>query len=149
MKSDNILHIADFQMVISLYLPNINTYIFCTAERMLRTIIMLNSRLIQTFLPAKLSRFELTDFASIVIDDVGCSQTSSVSPVRIYNEFDYLSMVGFNVKHVSKWGPQRGTTLLIRTSTEIITKTTYPQSVSALGILMFVLGTADMHHTWL
>ena len=65
--------LADFQTVISHYLQNISTEFFCAAERMLRTIIMQIFRLIQAFFVAKSSRFKLTDFASVMTDDVGCS----------------------------------------------------------------------------
>ena len=69
----DVIH-ADFQTVMSHHLQNISTYLFCTAERMLRTIIMENSRLIRHAFLSKSTRFESTDFASVMIDDVGCSR---------------------------------------------------------------------------
>ena len=69
----DVIH-ADFQTVISRYLQNISTYLSCAAERMSRTIIMQNSRMIQACFLSKSTRFESTDFASVMIDDVGCSR---------------------------------------------------------------------------
>ena len=51
----DVIH-ADFQTVQSRYLQNISTYFFSTAERMLRSIIMQNSRLIQACFPWGLNR---------------------------------------------------------------------------------------------
>ena len=76
----DVIH-ADFQMVISRYLQNINTYLFCTAERMLRTIIMQNFRLINACFLYKSTRFESTDFASRYDWWRRLQPTSSVSPV--------------------------------------------------------------------
>ena len=45
---------ADFQTIISPYLQYISTYLFGTAERMLRPLIMQNSRLIQPCFPSKI-----------------------------------------------------------------------------------------------
>ena len=45
---------ADFQAVISRYQRNITNYIFCTADRMLTTCIMKNSKLIQVCFPSKI-----------------------------------------------------------------------------------------------
>ena len=44
----NVIH-ADFHTVISHYLQNVSTYLFCTAERMVKTIIVQNSRRIEFF----------------------------------------------------------------------------------------------------
>ena len=63
-----------FRRVISRFQQNISIYLFYTTERMLRTIIMQNSRLIQACFPIKSMRFESADFASVMIDDVGCSR---------------------------------------------------------------------------
>ena len=65
---------ADFQTVISRYLHNVNTRLFSTADKMFRTIIMQNSRLVYACFPIKSTRFESTDFASVMIDDAGCSR---------------------------------------------------------------------------
>ena len=47
---------ADFQTVISRYLHNVNTRLFCTADRMFRTITMQNFRLIYACFPIKIRR---------------------------------------------------------------------------------------------
>ena len=68
----DVIH-ADFQTVISRVQQNISTCLFCTAERMLRTVMMQNSRLIQACFLSLSTSFESTDFASVMVDDVGCS----------------------------------------------------------------------------
>ena len=62
---------ADFQTAISRYLQNIITYLFCTNETMSRTKILGWSS--HVFI-SKSTRFESTNFASAMIDDVGCSR---------------------------------------------------------------------------
>ena len=57
----DIIH-ADFQTVMSRYLHNISSYTFCTAERMLRTIIMQNSGLIQACFPIKIDEVWIDGF---------------------------------------------------------------------------------------
>ena len=54
--------LADFQRVISRYLQNISIYFFYTAERMLRTIIMQNSKLIQACFPIKIDEVWIDRF---------------------------------------------------------------------------------------
>ena len=54
--------LADFQRVISRYLQNIRIYFFYTAERMLRTIIMKNSKLIQACFPIKIDEVWIDRF---------------------------------------------------------------------------------------
>ena len=66
--------LADFQKVISRYLQDISTYLSCTVERVLRTILMQKSSRNMHVYPTKSSRFEPTDFESVMIDDVGCSR---------------------------------------------------------------------------
>ena len=57
----DVIH-ADFQTVISRYLQNVSTYLFCTAERMLRTIIMQNSGLIHACFPIKIDEVWIDRF---------------------------------------------------------------------------------------
>ena len=59
--------LADFQRDISRYLQNISIYIFDTAERMLRIIIMQNSRLIQAYFPIKIDEVWIDRFCADVI----------------------------------------------------------------------------------
>ena len=53
---------ADFQTVISRYLHNVNTRLFCTADRMFRTIIMQNYRLIYACFPIKIDKVWIDRF---------------------------------------------------------------------------------------
>ena len=76
----DVIH-ADFQTVISRYLQNISTYLFCTAERMLRTIIMQNSRMIQACFPIKIDKVWMDRFCVRYDWWRRLQQTSSVSPV--------------------------------------------------------------------
>ena len=66
--------LVDFQRDISHYLQDIGTYLSCTARRVLRTIFMQNPSRNMHVSPAKSSMFESTNFASVMIDDVGCSR---------------------------------------------------------------------------
>ena len=68
---------ADFQTVISRYLQNVKTRIFCTADTMFRTIIMQNSRLIYACLPIKI---DVISAPSVLNDCVGSLMT--VSPCK-------------------------------------------------------------------
>ena len=76
----DVIH-ADFQTVISRYLQNISTYLFCTAERMLRTIIMQNSRMIQACFPIKIDEVWINRFCVRYDWWRRLQPTSSVSPV--------------------------------------------------------------------
>ena len=53
---------ADFQTVISRNLQNISTYLFFSAERMLRIIIIQNSRLIQAWFPITIDEVLIDQF---------------------------------------------------------------------------------------
>ena len=53
---------ADFQTVVSHYLHNVNTRLFCTADRMFRTIIIQNSRLIYACFPIKINEVWINRF---------------------------------------------------------------------------------------
>ena len=55
-------HPCRFSTVISRYLQNITTCLFYTSKRMLRTIIMQNSRLIQASFPIKIDEFWIDRF---------------------------------------------------------------------------------------
>ena len=57
----DVIH-TDFQTVISRYLQNIGPYLFCTATRMFRIIIMQNSRLIQASFPIKIDEVWIDRF---------------------------------------------------------------------------------------
>ena len=59
----DVIH-ADFQTALSRYLQTFSTYRFCNAERMLRTIIMQNSRLIQACLPIKIGEVWIDRFCA-------------------------------------------------------------------------------------
>ena len=76
----DVIH-ADFQTVISRRLQNISTYLFCTAERMLRTVIMQNSRLIQACFPIKIDEVRIDRFCVRYDWWRRLQPTSSVSPV--------------------------------------------------------------------
>ena len=98
----DVIH-ADFQTVISRRLQNINTYLSCTAERMLRTIIMQNSRLIQACFPIKIDEVWIDRFC------VRCGwwrrlqPTSSVSPVWLlqFSKCDFALLS--NPAYVTRW----------------------------------------------
>ena len=77
----DVIH-ADFQTVISRYLQNINTNLFCTAEVMLRTIIM--PQAVPGIFLSKSTRFESSDFASVMIDGVGRSRRYQCPQCVIY-----------------------------------------------------------------
>ena len=79
----DVIH-ADFQTVISRVQQNINTYPFCTAERMLRTVIMQNSRLIQACFPIKIDEVWIDRFCVRYDWWRRLQRTSSVSPVCFY-----------------------------------------------------------------
>ena len=72
---------ADFQTVISRYLQNVNTRLFCTADRMFRTIIILNSRLIYACFPIKIDEVWIDRFCVRYDWWRRLQPTSSVSPV--------------------------------------------------------------------
>ena len=72
---------ADFQTVISRYLHNVNTRLFCTADRMFRTIIMQNSRLIYACFPIKTDEVWIDRFCVRYDWWRRLQPTSSVSPV--------------------------------------------------------------------
>ena len=72
---------ADFQTVISCYLHNVNTRLFCTADRVFRTIIMQNSRLIYAFFPIKNDEVWIDQFCVRYDWWRRLQPTSSVSPV--------------------------------------------------------------------
>ena len=72
---------ADFQTVISRYLHNVNTRLFCTADRMFRTIIMQNSRLIYACFPIKIDEVWIDWFCVRYDWWRRLQRTSSVSPV--------------------------------------------------------------------
>ena len=72
---------ADFQTVISRYLHNVNTRLFCTADRMFRTIIILNSRLIYACFPIKIDEVWIDRFCVRYDWWRRLQPTSSVSPV--------------------------------------------------------------------
>ena len=76
----DVIH-ADFQTVLSDYLQNISTYLFCTAERMLRPIIMQNSRLIHACFPIKIDEVWIDRFCVRYDWWRQLQPTSSVSPV--------------------------------------------------------------------
>ena len=72
---------ADFQTVISRYLHNVNTRLFCTADRMFTTIIILNSRLIYACFPIKIDEVWIDRFCVRYDWWRRLQPTSSVSPV--------------------------------------------------------------------
>ena len=72
---------ADFQAVISRYLHNVNTRLFCTADKMFRTIIMQNSRLIYACFPIKIDKVWMDRFCVRYDWWRRLQPTSSVSPV--------------------------------------------------------------------
>ena len=76
----DVIHV-DFQTVISRVQQNISTYPFCTAERMLRTVIMQNSRLIQACFPIKIDEVWIGRFCVRYDWWRRLQWTSSVSPV--------------------------------------------------------------------
>ena len=76
----DVIHV-DFQTVISRRLQNISTYLFCTAERMLRTIIMQNSGLILACFPIKIDEVRIDRFRVRYDWWRRLQPTSSVSPV--------------------------------------------------------------------
>ena len=70
----DVIH-ANFQRVISHYIQSISTCLSCGAQRGLKTIFIQKSRSrYMNIYPAKSSWFESACFASVMIDDVGCSQ---------------------------------------------------------------------------
>ena len=82
---------ADFETVTVRYLQNISPYLSCTTERMLRTIIMQNFRLIQACFPSKIVEVWFHRFCvrydwwrRLELDGFGCSRgLSDTYPVRI------------------------------------------------------------------
>ena len=76
----DVIH-ADFQTVISRYLHNVNTRLFCTADRMFRTIIMQNFRLISACFPIKIDEVWIDRFCVRYDWWRRLQGTSSVSPV--------------------------------------------------------------------
>ena len=76
----DVIH-ADFQTVISRYLQNICTYLFCTTERMLRTITMQISRLIQPCFPIEIDEVWIDRFCVRHDWWRRLQPTSSMSPV--------------------------------------------------------------------
>ena len=78
----DVIH-ADFQTVISPVQQNISTYPFCTAERMLRTVIMQSSRLIQACFPIKIDQVWIERLCVRYDWWRRLQRTSSVSPVCI------------------------------------------------------------------
>ena len=94
----DVIH-ADFQTVISRYLQNISTYPFCTAERMLSTIIMQIPRLIHVCFLYKSTRYRpilrplwlMTSAAADVISvlSVGVVQAAS-SPILLFPDVRQL-----------------------------------------------------------
>ena len=81
---------ADFQTVISCYLHNVNTRLFCTADRVFRTIIMQNSRLIYAFFPIKNDEVWIDQFCVRYDWWRRLQPTSSVSPVCSCSSYDLL-----------------------------------------------------------
>ena len=82
--------LADFQRVISRYLQNIKIYFFYTDERMLRTIIMQNSKLIQACFPIKIDEILIDRFCVRYDWWRRLKPTSSVSPVWLSGVPDYF-----------------------------------------------------------
>ena len=78
----DVIH-ADFEKVISRGLQNISTYLFCTAERMLRNIIVQNFRLIQACFPIQVDEVWIDRFCIRYDWWRRLQPTSSVSPVWI------------------------------------------------------------------
>ena len=72
---------ADFQTVISRYLHNVNTRLFCTADRMFRTIIMQTFRLIYACFPIKIDEVWIDRFCVRYDWWRRLQPTSSVSPM--------------------------------------------------------------------
>ena len=89
--------LADFQSVISRYLRNISIYFFYTAEIILKTIIMKNSRLIQACFPIKIDEVWIDRFCVRYDWWRRLQPTSSVSPVC-----NCYSMLGLKLIHVNK-----------------------------------------------
>ena len=81
----DVIH-ADFQTVVSRYLQNISTYLFCTTERMLRTIIMQNSRMIQACYHIKIDEVWIDRYCVRYDWWRRLQPTSSVSPVWAWHE---------------------------------------------------------------
>ena len=79
----DVIH-ADIQTVISRYLQNISTYLFCTAEKMSRTIIIQNSRLIHARFPIKIDEVWIDRFCVRYDWWRRLQPTSSVSPVWLF-----------------------------------------------------------------
>ena len=82
LKWADVIH-ADFQTVISRVQQNISTYPFCTAERMLRTVIIQNSRQIRACFPIKIDEVRFDRFCVRYDWWRRLQRTSSVSPVWI------------------------------------------------------------------
>ena len=73
--------LADFQRVISHYLPDISTYLSCTAQRVWRTIFMQNSKPNYACLPSKIVEVWIDRFCVRYDWWRRVQPTSSVSPV--------------------------------------------------------------------
>ena len=72
---------ADFQRVISLYLPNIIMYLFCAAQRLLRTIFMHKSKSKYACLPNKIVEVWIERYCVRYDWWRRLQPTSSVSPM--------------------------------------------------------------------
>ena len=104
---------ADFHAVISRYLHNVNTRLFCTADRMFRTIVMQNSRLISACFPIKVDEVWIDRFCVRYDWRRRLQPTTSVSPVWLkeHNSMKYcLKCKGsFTTMHLKpsfvKWRP--------------------------------------------
>ena len=81
---------VDFQTVISRYLHNVNTRFFCTADRMFRTIIMQNSRLVYACFPIKIDEDWIDRFCVRYDWWRRLQPTSSVSPVCLSSHDCFL-----------------------------------------------------------
>ena len=91
---------ADFQTCISRYLHNVNTRLFCTADRMFRTIIMQNSRLIYACFPIKIDKVWIDRFCVRYDWWHRLQPTSSVSPVYSWAPSHYLNQCSLIISEV-------------------------------------------------
>ena len=99
--------LADFQRVISRYLQDISTYLSCTAQRVLRTILMQKYKLNYAYLPSKIVKVWIDRFCLHYDWWRRLQPTSSVSLVwsfmyantRASQSVQCMHMVLFTIQH--------------------------------------------------
>ena len=98
---------ADFQTVISRYLHNVNTPLFCTADRMCRTIIMQSFRLIYACFPIRIDEVWIDRFCVRYDWWRRLQPTSSVSPVWllgvVHKKFINMTKPSWDVPIIRYW----------------------------------------------